>query len=467
MVPNIRPINRLFIANRGEIAVRIIRACKDLGIETVIGVSDADRGSLGSTMADRAICVGAAPAPESYLRADFLISAALGTGCDAVHPGYGFLSEKAQFADACAKEGLTFVGPPSRVIEMMGDKISAVHAAGAAGVPTLPCSPALEALSDAMAWANRIGYPCIIKASAGGGGRGMRIVGTDSDVRANFTSARTEAEAAFGNATVYLEKYVQHARHIEAQVIADRLGAVCHLFERDCTVQRRHQKLVEEAPSPILSEAVRLELLASAVALAEAVEYQNVGTIEYLYDIDEEKFYFLEMNTRLQVEHPVTELVTGIDIVQEQIRISEGYPLSFIQEDVECVGSAIECRINAEDPKDNFHPSPGGISEWCPPGHRNVRMDTHCFDGYLVPPYYDSLLAKLIVHSPDRKTTIHDLAKNLEDFKIGGVKTTKQLLTEVISCDDFGEGDVTTTWLEQEFLPRWIGSSPANGGLQT
>jgi acetyl-CoA carboxylase biotin carboxylase subunit len=466
MGQKIRKIKRLFVANRGEIAVRIIRACHELGIDVVIGVSEADRHSLGAKLADRSICIGASPAANSYLRTELSISAALGTECDAIHPGYGFLSENAKIADECEKEGLVFVGPPARVIKLMGDKISAVEAAREAGVPTLPCSPAVESIEEGAEWIEQIGYPCIIKASAGGGGRGMRIVRNQPDFGSNFDSARAEANAAFGDGTVYIEKFVGRARHVEVQIIADEFGNVCHLFERDCSIQRRHQKLIEEAPSPVLSKKVRRKLLSSAVQLAKTVEYLNAGTIEYLYDVDEKNFYFLEMNTRLQVEHPVTEQITGIDIVKEQIRISEGHSLSFRQSDVECRGSAIECRINAENPSNNFLPNPGKIERWAAPPKEGMRLDTHCFEGYLVPPFYDSLLAKLIVHSCDREKAITELGGSLKDLDIRGVETTALFLSAVIASDEFQTSRVTTTWLEDVFLPRWMENDARRGGNQ-
>jgi acetyl-CoA carboxylase biotin carboxylase subunit len=456
MGQEIRKIKRLFVANRGEVAVRVIRACQELGIDVVIGVSEADRESLGAKLADRTICIGASPATDSYLRTELSISAALGTECDAIHPGYGFLSENSKFADECEKEGLVFVGPSAPIIEMMGDKISAVEAARDAGVPTLPCSPAVESVEDGTEWINRIGFPCIIKASAGGGGRGMRIVRSQKDFEMSFEPARAEANAAFGDATVYIEKYVGCARHVEVQIVADKLGNVCHLFERDCSIQRRHQKLIEEAPSPVLSKRIRQKLLSSAVQLAKAVKYLNAGTIEYLYDVDEGEFYFLEMNTRLQVEHPVTEQITGIDIVKEQIRISEGQSLSFQQSDVECRGSAIECRINAENPSNNFLPNPGRIDRWTAPRNESVRLDTHCFEGYQIPPYYDSLMAKLIVHCDDREKAITELGISLECLDVCGVETTSPFLSAVIASNEFQTNQVTTTWLEDVFLPRWM-----------
>lgn len=450
-----QPIKRVFVANRGEIAVRIIRACRELGLETVVGVSEADRDSLAARLADRAVCLGPAPAAQSYLKADILATAAHGTGCQAVHPGYGFLSERAAFQRACQEMDLTFVGPSAEAIEAMGDKLSAIRLAKKAGIPVVPGSEQLQSEEELRQAARSIGYPCLLKASAGGGGRGMRVVRNDAELAAAFASARAEAKAAFGDSTVYLEKFIEHAKHIEIQVIGDVHGNVCHLFERDCTVQRRHQKLIEEAPSPILSPARRAEMADAALALARQVKYSSAGTVEFVYDMDEDRFYFLEMNTRIQVEHPVTELITGVDLVQEQLRVAGGERLSFSQKDIAIRGHAIECRINAEDPIQGFLPSPGRLVRWAPPSGEGLRLDTHCFEGYLVPPNYDSMIAKLIGWGEDREIASRRLSDALRNFGIHGVNTTITLHKDLLTHPTFRASQVTTRWLEQEFLPSW------------
>jgi acetyl-CoA carboxylase biotin carboxylase subunit len=448
-------IKRVFVANRGEIAVRIIRACRALGIETVIGVSEADRPSLGARMADRTVCIGPAPSTQSYLRPEILVTAALGTGCQAVHPGYGFLSERAVFQRNCAENGLIFIGPSADAIDSMGDKLSAIALARAAGVPVVPGSAELSTEAEVRKAAADIGYPCLLKASAGGGGRGMRIVRSDAELASAFSSARAEAQAAFGDPTVYLEKFVERARHIEIQVIADLHGNVCHLFERDCSVQRRHQKLIEEAPSPVLPPATRGQMAEAALALARNVGYSSAGTVEFVYDADEDKFYFLEMNTRIQVEHPVTELVTGIDLVQEQLRVAMGERLSFRQQDIKIRGHAIECRINAENAGAGFAPSPGHVTRWSPPQFPGLRLDTHCEQGYMVPPYYDSMVAKLIASGDDRRQAMAQMLRALGEFVVEGIHTTIPLHRAVVAHPVFREAGVTTRRLENEFLPTW------------
>ncbi len=393
-------IQRLFVANRGEIAVRIVRACQRLGIEAVVAVSDVDRNSLAARLATRAVCIGPAAASQSYLRAETLVAAALGSGCQAVHPGYGFLSERPAFARMCEDAGLLFVGPRAESIEAMGEKLAAVHIAEQAGVPRVPGSDRIETIEDARRAAERIGFPLLIKANAGGGGRGMRLVHEARDLAGAIESAASEARAAFGDPMLYIEKFISLARHVEVQVLGDGKGNVVHLGERDCSTQRRYQKLIEEAPSPVIDDRVRRQMTDAAVSLAAQVAYRGAGTVEFVYDPESQKFYFLEMNTRIQVEHPVTEMVTGRDLVVEQIQIAAGEPISFVQKDVELRGHAIECRINAEDPARNFMPCPGRIEIWDPPPTGNhLRVDTHCYAGYVVPPHYDSLLAKLIVHA--------------------------------------------------------------------
>src|SRR5512135_293769 len=438
-------IRKVFIANRGEIAVRIVRACKAMGIDTVLGVSEADRESLGAALAGRAICVGPPQAAKSYLKAEAIVAAAKGTGCDAIHPGYGFLSERAQFQRMCTDAGLAFIGPSSDAIEQMGDKINAIKVARRVGVPVVPGRSSISTSAEVHAAARELGFPLLLKASAGGGGRGMRVVQTGKDIDDAFANARAEAMAAFGDGTLYLEKYIDKARHIEIQVLGDRFGNVVHLYERDCTVQRRHQKMIEESPSPVLSPAARREMAEAALALAREVRYTNAGTVEFVFDADDEKFYFLEMNTRIQVEHPVTEMVTGLDIVREQIAIADGRALSFGHGDVRQHGCAIECRINAEDPRRNFAPCPGRIRRWRPPVRSDVRLDTHCFEGYSVPPYYDSMLAKAIIWAPSRQEALSGLEGYLGAFEVDGVVTTIPFQREILTHRRFKSGEVTTT----------------------
>ena len=448
-------VRRVFVANRGEVAVRIIRACKALGLETVLGVSEADRESLGARLADRAICIGPAPASESYLRAEILVTAARGTGCQALHPGYGFLSERARFQRLCTEGGLTFVGPSAEAIEAMGDKLSAIRIAGRIGVPTVPGSGALGSEDEVRAAAAAIGYPCLLKASAGGGGRGMRIVRSAGELAAALASARAEAQSAFGDPTVFLEKFIERAKHVEIQVLGDLHGRLVHLFERDCSVQRRHQKLIEEAPCPVIEPALRAQMAEAALALAREVGYSSAGTVEFVYDVDAGRFYFLEMNTRLQVEHPVTEMITGIDIVQEQLRVAAGERLSVRQEDVAIRGHAIECRINAEDPERGFAPSPGRVTRWTPPEGAGVRLDTHCAEGTFVPPYYDSMIGKLVVRGESRAEAIERMAAALAGFVVEGVKTTIPFHRGALGHPDFRQARITTRWVEGEFLGTW------------
>lgn len=452
-------LKRVFVANRGEIAVRIIRACRLASLETVIGVSEADRDSLGARIADRAICIGPAVPALSYLRAETLVTAAKATGCQAVHPGYGFLSERAQFQRMCTEMGLTFIGPDAEAIETMGDKLSAIRLARRIGVPTVPGSDALRVEDDVQAAAAAIGYPCLLKASAGGGGRGMRVVRGSGELAAALDSARAEAQAAFGDQTVYLEKFIERARHVEIQVLGDLHGNLVHLFERDCSMQRRHQKLIEEAPSPALSPKLRARMAEAALALAREVKYSSAGTVEFVYDLDSERFYFLEMNTRLQVEHPVTEMITGIDIVCEQLRVAAGARLSLRQEQAAIRGHAIECRINAEDPTRNFMPSPGRVKRWHAPSGPDVRLDSHCAEDYLVPPHYDSMMGKLIVRGDARLETIERITHALADFEVTGVKTTIPFHRQALDHSDFRAARITTRWVENEFLPNWHASA--------
>ncbi len=446
------PFERVFVANRGEIAVRVVRACEKLGIETVVAVSEADRDSLPARIATRSVCIGPARAAESYLRPEVLVAAAKGTGCEAVHPGYGFLSERAAFSKMCKEAGLTFIGPSAEAIEAMGDKITAVRIAAEEGVPCVPGSDKIDGLDSARGVARSIGYPVLLKASAGGGGRGMRIVRAESELAAAMEAAADEARAAFGDPTLYMEKLIERARHIEIQVLGDAHGNVVHLGERDCSTQRRHQKLIEEAPSPAIDPELRRALGEAAVKLARRVDYQGAGTVEFVFDKETGRFYFIEMNTRIQVEHPVTEMVTGRDLVAEQIRVAAGEPISFSQDEVRLEGHAIECRVNAEDADRNFMPAPGLLAQWVPPVGDGVRVDTHCFPGYAVPPYYDSLLAKVIVHGADRAQAIDRMREALGRFVVDGVPTTIPFHRRVLDHDDFRAARVTTRWVEESFL---------------
>ncbi|MCA9666576.1 MAG: acetyl-CoA carboxylase biotin carboxylase subunit [Myxococcales bacterium] len=437
--------SKVLIANRGEIAVRVIRACRELGLSTVAVHSVADADALHVQFADQAICIGPAPSTESYLHIPALIAAAEISGADAVHPGYGFLAENEQFAALCQKCGLTFIGPPPELIGLMGDKVVARKRMSSSGVPLLPGSQALDSEAALREAAAKVRYPLILKASAGGGGRGMKIVRSDAELVPAWTKARTEAAAAFGNPEVYLERYVERPRHIEIQVAADSHGNVVHLGERECSIQRRHQKLVEEAPSPALDAKQRAELGATAVEACKAIGYQNVGTLEFLMDEDG-SCYFMEMNTRIQVEHTVTEMVTGIDLVQEQLRIAQGEALSFAQEDIAFDGHAIEVRINAEDPE-TYAPWPGQINALNLPGGFGVRVDTAIYQGYVVPPHYDSMIAKLVVHAPTRARAVDRLRRALSEVIVEGIRTNVPLFERIVDHADFREGRLDTAFL--------------------
>ena len=441
---------KVLIANRGEIALRVIRACRELGLQTVAVYSEADRESLHVRFADDDVCIGPPPGRLSYLKIPHLIAAAEITGADAIHPGYGFLAENAEFADTCRASNITFIGPTGEQIRLMGDKATARRLAQDAGVATVPGSPGtIEDPDEAQVFAQEIGFPVIIKATAGGGGKGMRIAQDVEQFVQLFGLAQNEALAAFGNGSVYVEKYLEHPRHVEIQVLGDTLGKVVHLGERDCSVQRRHQKLIEESPSPALDGDLRRRMGDAAVALASNIAYQGAGTIEFLLDTDG-KFYFMEMNTRIQVEHPVTEMVTSFDLVKEQIRIAAGEPISYLGDGTRLRGHAIECRINAEDPYRNFQPSPGLITAYHPPGGPGVRVDTHVYAGYTVPPYYDSLLAKVIVHGNTRQEALSRMGQGLDSFILEGVTTTIPFLARVIRHPDFVRGQVDTRFLERE-----------------
>ena len=441
---------KVLIANRGEIALRVIRACRELGLETVAVYSEADRESLHVRFADDDVCIGPPPSRQSYLKIPNLIAAAEITGADAIHPGYGFLAENAEFADICKASNIVFIGPTGDQIRQMGDKATARRLAAEAGVPTVPGSPGtIDDPDEALAFAESIGFPVIIKATAGGGGKGMRIVQEAEQFTQLFGLAQNEALAAFNNGAVYVEKYIQHPRHVEIQVVGDNFGKVVHLGERDCSVQRRHQKLIEESPSPALSAELRDRMGQAAVALASNIGYVGAGTLEFLLDTDG-SFYFMEMNTRIQVEHPVTEMVTSFDLVKEQIRVAANEPISFQGDGRRLRGHAIECRINAEDPARNFQPCPGLITAYHPPGGPGVRVDTHVYAGYTVPPYYDSLLAKVIVHGNDREEALTRMGQALDSFILEGVTTTIPFLARVIRHPDFVAGDIDTRFLERE-----------------
>ncbi|MBO9098453.1 MULTISPECIES: acetyl-CoA carboxylase biotin carboxylase subunit [unclassified Rhizobium] len=441
-------LKKLLIANRGEIAVRVIRAAKDLGIATVAVYSAADADALHVQLADEAVNIGPPAAKKSYLNIEALLAAARDTGCDSIHPGYGFLAENAEFSDAVSAAGLVFVGPSGNAIRLMGDKVSARLAASAAGVPVVPGSvgrvESIEAARDVLA---ETGFPVMIKAAAGGGGRGIRIANSAAEFEQAYPQAQAEALAAFGDGGLYMEKVIGRARHIEVQVLADGHNAV-HCYERECSLQRRRQKVWEEAPSQALSDALREELCASAVALAKAVAYSGAGTVEYLYDDAADRFYFIEMNTRIQVEHPVTEAVTGIDLVAEMLRIAGGEPLRLSQADIRVSGHAIEVRLNAEDPAKDFAPFPGKVGDLRIPGGPGVRFDSMLYAGYQVPPFYDSLLAKLIVHAETREGAIARLQRALGELEISGMKTTKPLFLALAADPAVQSGNVHTRWLE-------------------
>ena len=448
--------NKILIANRGEIALRIIRACKEMGIKTVAVYSQADADSLHVRMADTAICIGP-PAPNaSYLLIDRILSVAAICDVDAIHPGYGFLAENAYFAEACRKHKITFIGPTPEAMRALGDKNTARETMKRAGVPTTPGSDGLIlSEADALKTAHTLGYPVIIKASAGGGGRGMRIAHTDASLMQGYHSAKSEAEAAFGDGALYMEKFLVNPRHIEFQIIADNHGNVVHLGERDCSIQRRQQKLLEEAPSPSLNAKLREKMGQAAVKAAKAANYTNAGTIEFLLT-GKEDFYFMEMNTRVQVEHPVTEQVTGVDIIKEQIRVASGAKLSIRQKDVKVTGHAIECRINAENPFRNFAPCPGVVSLFVPAGGIGVRIDSHVYSGYRIPQYYDSMIAKLIVTGKDREQALERCRRALEEFIVEGVHTTVPFLQQVLGNKDFIAGGYDTGFIErmmQEMAP--------------
>ena len=447
-------MNKILIANRGEIAVRINRACHELGIETVAVYSEADRDALHVQLADEAYCIGPNQSNKSYLHIPNIMSVAGMADVDGIHPGYGFLSENAHFAEVCEECGFTFIGPKPETIQMMGDKVIARKTMIEAGVPVVPgTEDALEDPEKAKEIAKGIGYPVLVKASAGGGGRGMRVAETEDELLNAIDTASSEAEAAFGNAEVYLEKYLEEPRHIEFQIMADAYGNVIHLGERDCSIQRRHQKILEEAPSPALNPDLRKEMGKVAVKAAKAANYINAGTVEFLLD-KHNNFYFIEMNTRIQVEHPVTEMITGIDLVKAQIRIAEEHEMALTQENIEYDGVAIECRINAEDPEKGFRPSPGLVKEYRLPGGPGVRVDSAVYEGYTIPPYYDSMVGKLIVWGRSREEAINRMLRSLEEFKIEGIKTTIDFHKKVLRNDYFRRGKFYTDFIPKRILNK-------------
>jgi len=440
---------KVLIANRGEIALRVIRACQELNISTVAVYSLADKDNLHVQMADEAICIGGAPANQSYLHIPNIITAALNSGAEAIHPGYGFLAENAYFAELCETNNLKFIGPTSRVIDMLGDKVKAKELVKEVGVTVVPGSDgAAGSFEETVQLADTIGYPVIIKASAGGGGRGMRLAHSKSALKEALGMARMEAGAAFGNDEVYIEKYIEEPRHIEIQILGDEHGNIIHLGERDCSLQRRHQKLLEESPSAFVDPELRAEMGAVAVKAARAANYSSAGTVEFLVDKNK-NFYFIEMNTRIQVEHPVTEMVTGIDIIKEQIRIAAGEKLRYVQEDIKINGWAIECRINAEDPDNDFRPSPGLVAQYLPPGGPGIRVDSCVYTGYNIPPYYDSMVAKLIVWGRDREEAIARMKRALHEFKVTNVATTIPFHLRVLDNAFFQKGEVYTNFIQR------------------
>jgi acetyl-CoA carboxylase biotin carboxylase subunit len=441
-------LDKIVIANRGEIALRVLRACRELGIKTVAVHSEADRSQKHVLLADESVCIGPPPSADSYLNMPAIISAAEVTDAMAIHPGYGFLSENADFAERVENSGFIFIGPRSETIRLMGDKVSAIRAMKSAGIPCVPGSdgPLGDEIDENIRIARELGYPVIIKAAGGGGGRGMRVVHTEATLMNAITVTRSEAMAAFGNETVYMEKFLGHPRHIEFQVMADSRGNAVHLGERDCSMQRRHQKVIEEAPAPGITEEQRQALGERCVRACLEIDYRGAGTFEFLYQDGE--FYFIEMNTRVQVEHPVTEMITGVDIVREQIRVAAGEELGWRQQDVELRGHAIECRINAEDPT-NFMPCPGPINQWHAPGGPGIRIDTHIYNGYMVPPFYDSMIGKLIAHGPNRACAIARIQQALSEMVIEGIKTNIPLHQEIVSHGAFKAGGTDIHYLEK------------------
>jgi acetyl-CoA carboxylase biotin carboxylase subunit len=441
-------ISRVLVANRGEIAVRVIKACKALGIEAVVAVSEADKDSLAARMADRVICIGPARASESYLKVGAICTAAVGTKCDAVHPGYGFLAEQPELVETCANYGIKFIGPRPENMHRAGNKLQARRIVRDLDIPVIPGSEKVNNLSEALAAVDKLGFPIILKAAAGGGGRGMKVVQSQEELKGALAVASAEARAGFGDETIYVEHYIPNARHIEVQIIGDQLGNVIHIGERDCSLQRRYQKVIEEALAPFIANELREQIRQAAVTIAKSMQYENAGTMEFVFDQDAQQFHFLEVNARIQVEHPVTEMISGVDLVQEQIRVAGGEPLSLSQAEIKFTGHAIECRVTAESIEDGFRPSPGHITQWDLPDGEGIRIDTHCYPGYFVPPYYDSLLAKVITLGKDRTEAIERMYYALDNLAVSGVSTTIPFLKRVLSEPDYKEGHVNTRWLE-------------------
>ena len=445
-------VSRIFVANRGEIAQRVLRTARDMGLETVIGVSQADAEGLPAQMADRAVVLGPAQATQSYLNVDLVLHAAKATGCDALHPGYGFLSEKPELARRCAEEGITFIGPRPETIEDMGDKLSAIAVARAAKVATVPGTDMIDSAAKAKAAAEELGYPVVMKASAGGGGKGMFLARSADGLESAFNRATREAQAAFGDGRLYMERFVEAARHVEVQVIGDGEGNVIHFGDRDCSVQRRYQKLIEEAPVTAMSPALQQKLREAAVRLCAHAKYRGAGTVEFLYDVAREDFYFIEVNSRIQVEHPVTEEISGHDLIHHQILAASGQGLVLSQDEITLSGHALEVRINAEDPARDFAPAPGRLTAWAPPSHDGVRLDSHMRDGDLVPPFYDSMVGKLITRAKTRDDAIEAMLRAIRDFRVEGITTTLPFAARIIDHPDFRENRITTRWLEDQFL---------------
>lgn len=448
-------VKRLFVANRGEIAVRILRTARKMGIETVLGISEADRDTLGAEIADRFVVLGPAASNKSYLDVRLVVHAARETGCDALHPGYGFLSEKPELCRLCEEQGIVFVGPRAETIEILGDKLSARALATESGVQTVPGTDHVATVEDAKKAADKLGYPVVMKASAGGGGRGMFKAESSNELEASFLNASREAESAFGDGRLYIERFVKRARHVEVQVVGDGEGSVVHFGERDCTVQRRYQKLIEEAPASAVPDSVRKKLHSAAIRLTSHAHYRNAGTVEFLYDVDREDFYFMEVNSRIQVEHPVSEEITGVDLIACQLRVAGGEGIGLTQDDVVIAGHAIECRINAEDPFNNFIPSPGRITNWKPPTGEGIRLDTHARQNYLIPPFYDSMIGKLIARGDDRDQAIERLIEAIRSFTLEGPETTLPLAGFIVDSMDFRRNEITTRWLEDKGLPAF------------
>jgi acetyl-CoA carboxylase, biotin carboxylase subunit len=454
-------IKRLLVANRGEIALRIVRAARALGIQTVLAASEADRDSLASREADRTVVIGPAQARQSYLNENLIVHAAMGTGCDALHPGYGFLSERASLARLCAENGITFVGPTAESMSQVGSKIPSRELAQSLGLPIIEGSGKVASTAEALQIAARIGYPVVTKASAGGGGRGMVVLQDASAVTANFERASFEALEAFGDGTLFLEKYIGRARHVEVQALGDGHGGVLHFGERDCSVQRRYQKMVEEAPGEILPAVVRARLHQAAITLLSSIRYRNAGTVEFLYDVDSQSFYFIEVNARIQVEHPVSETISGVDLIQMQLIAAGEQALPITQSDIQLRGHGIEVRVIAEDPNHGFAPSPGRITHWSPPAGEGVRLDTAMYTGAVVSPYYDSMIAKLIVHGKDRRDTVSRLQAALNAFEIDGIRTNLPLLRYIVKHPDYVGNSINTRWLEQTLLPAYTADERA------